>query len=160
MPNSATAKTKSARSLTAAALCVLLLVMAWGGYRAQQIGQPLRAVLNLGGTRYSLETARTTDDKQRGLGGRSALGKTSGMLFVFDDPSSACMWMKDMRFAIDVLWLDSSRRVITAARNLQPDTYPQTYCAPRPATYVVELPAGALAAAHTKDGSSVDLQID
>lgn len=160
MLNFGIVKTKSARSLPIIFLCLLLFAMAWGSYRAQQRSLPERLSLDLGGTRYNLEAARTLQEKQRGLSGRNFLGTANGMVFIFDEPSSACMWMKDMQFAVDMLWLDSGRRVIATAESLQPSTYPQTYCAPRPAAFVVELPSGALAAAKIKDGSVVELHTD
>jgi uncharacterized membrane protein (UPF0127 family) len=65
------------------------------------------------------------------------------MLFVYDknDQANHCFWMKDMRFAIDIVWLDSSKRIVDIARDVQPQTYPNNFCPGRPTAYVLEVRA-------------------
>jgi uncharacterized membrane protein (UPF0127 family) len=50
--------------------------------------------------------------------------------------------MKDMRFPIDMLWLDANGRVVTLRGSVSPDTYPAVFSATEPARFVLELPAG------------------
>lgn len=65
------------------------------------------------------------------------------MLFVFDKEDTWGIWMKDMQFAIDIIWADRTGTIITIARNVTPDTYPQAFYASEPrAIYVLEVPAG------------------
>ena len=59
------------------------------------------------------------------------------MVFVFSAEGQRCFWMKDMNFAIDMVWLDSKKRVIALEQNVQPDSYPDSYCHDG-AQYVVE----------------------
>ena len=66
------------------------------------------------------------------------------------------MWMKDMHFNIDIIWLNESTRITSIAPDLSPSTYPQTYCAD--AKYVVELPAGEAARQGLRVGQTVKLQ--
>lgn len=40
-----------------------------------------------------------------GLSGRDSLPEFGGMLFLFDDPGIHGIWMKGMRFPLDILWL-------------------------------------------------------
>jgi hypothetical protein len=79
----------------------------------------------------------------KGLSGRSGLAAGTGMLFSYEDSSEHCMWMKDMKFNIDIVWFDDSQRITSIVPDLPPDTYPQSYCA-RGKT-VLELPAGTAA---------------
>jgi len=62
------------------------------------------------------------------------------MLFKYENVEKRCMWMKDMKFNIDILWLDGNNRISSIVRDLSPTTYPQSYCAD--AKYVIELKAG------------------
>jgi uncharacterized membrane protein (UPF0127 family) len=64
------------------------------------------------------------------------------MLFVFDRPERYCFWMKDMKFHLDILWLDNSKRIVSIERNMSPRSYPETACPQEAARYVFEVNAG------------------
>jgi uncharacterized membrane protein (UPF0127 family) len=91
-------------------------------------------------TTYKLTTVTTASAQATGLGGRDSLAPDSGMLFSYAGATNRCMWMKGMRFNIDIVWINSSFRITSIVSNVSPGTYPQEYCAT--AQYVVELPAG------------------
>jgi hypothetical protein len=69
------------------------------------------------------------------------------MLFVFDTPGRYGFWMKNMKFSIDILWLDSEETVVHIAENVPPcqdDTCP-VLMPPSDARYVLEIPSGEAA---------------
>lgn len=105
----------------------------------------------------TLEKASTPEQRQRGLSGRQRLLATEGMLFEFDRPEAACMWMKDMHFSLDMVWLDSQQRIIKIAKQVAPETYPQSFCADSPAAYVLELAAGTADMAALQLGQQLRL---
>lgn len=84
------------------------------------------------------------DDKSRALGlsGRESLTSDSGMLFVFDSPDYQCFWMKDMKFPLDIVWLNSDKQVVYLQENVSPDSYPHNFCSDDLSQYVIELNAG------------------
>ena len=88
-----------------------------------------------------LEPAATNDKRLRGLSGRDSLPDGTGMLFIFDRPSEQCMWMKDMKFSIDMMWLNEKKQIIKLATEVTPETYPSSFCS-EDTKYVIELPAG------------------
>lgn len=104
--------------------------------------RPSKATLRSGEVKYSLDIAASESVQQRGLGSKQTLARDEGMLFVFNKPSVRCMWMKDMRFPIDIIWLDSAKKVTYIAANVAPETYPEQYCGDASTKYVVELKAG------------------
>src|SRR3989338_1806519 len=79
---------------------------------------------------------------QQSLSGRSGLAEGEGMLFVFPQDGKYGFWMKDMRFSIDILWLNASGMVVYMAQNVSPDSFPKSFESDVPARYVLELPAG------------------
>ncbi len=99
----------------------------------------------LGSTRQQcvlvLEKVFSEQDKALGLSGRQGLPASRGMLFVFDQPAERCMWMKDMKFSIDILWLDTDKKIVAVEKNLSPPTYPNTFCNAG-SQYVLEVSAG------------------
>jgi uncharacterized membrane protein (UPF0127 family) len=63
--------------------------------------------------------------------------------------------MKDMKFALDMIWLDESKKVVTVKANVTPDTYPGSFCPDGPAQFVIEVPAGTAAGYKFEPGSQV-----
>jgi hypothetical protein len=105
-------------------------------------------MVTVGDTTIYVETAATEVARERGLSGRDSLAPNTGVLFVFDTDGEWGIWMKDMKFSIDILWLAEDGTVVTIAPNTSPDSYPQSFRPTAPAHYVLELPAG-FAAAHS-----------
>ena len=99
-------------------------------------------------TLVCVSVADTVQARQQGLSGRSGLALDEGMLFVFPQDGKYGFWMKDMRFSIDILWLNASGTVVYMAQNVSPDSFPKSFESDVPARYVLELPAG-YAEAHS-----------
>lgn len=111
--------------------------------------------LSVGGTEIVAEIAATPAQQEQGLSGRAGLLPMHGMFFVFNHSDRWGIWMKDMRFSLDILWADENGRVITVEQNVSPSTYPQSFYPQAPALYVVELPAGFIAAHSIAIGSQI-----
>ena len=88
------------------------------------------------------ETVNTPETREKGLSGRTSLANNKGMLFEFQEPGGYCFWMKDMKFNIDVIWLDGEKRIIDIKKDLSPATYPQAFCPILQTKYVIEVNAG------------------
>lgn len=120
--------------LVAAAVLGLILLIG---------GRPHTAIqytLQLNTANYHLDTAVTETEREKGLGGRIGMPADHGMLFVYDEQAQRCFWMKDMRFAIDMVWLDADNRVTAIEREVTPRSYPKIYC--HTGKDFLELPAG------------------
>ncbi len=105
---------------------------------------------------FSLETVTTYEQRQKGLSGRMSLAQDRAMLFVFDGESRRCIWMKDMQFPIDIVWLSGSKQIVAIERNVSPSTYPSSFCHDD-SHYVLEFAAGAVDAADLRIGEHVRL---
>ena len=71
---------------------------------------PARAVIN--GRTFTLEVARDATSRGRGLGGRDAIADDSGMLFIFPQEGLHRFWMKDVGFALDLLYIGRDGAVV------------------------------------------------
>ena len=92
---------------------------------------------------FAIEVVDTPELRTRGLSGRESLGLDTGMLFVFENQSdNNCFWMKDMKFSIDMVWMNEKKQVLNVAKNISPDTYPESFCPVGEAKYGLELNAG------------------
>jgi uncharacterized membrane protein (UPF0127 family) len=114
--------------------------------------------INLKGEQLLLQLANTASEQERGLSGQRSLTGNDGMLFVFAQADEHCIWMKDMRFNIDILWFDADRHLIHQVRNAGPESYPESFCPKTASRYVLELRAGHAERLGLKSGDKLELK--
>lgn len=86
----------------------------------QQVGDELRRErIQINGDLFVVEVAETPRQHERGLSGHALIGDGEGMLFLFDGMESRTFWMKEMTFAIDILWIREGR-IVGIERNIPP----------------------------------------
>ena len=80
-------------------------------------------------TSLRLEVADTDASRTLGLSGRDSLDSGAGMLFTFDAPGIYPFWMKDMKFPLDMVWIDSGKVVdVVTLRPPVPGGPPTAVC--------------------------------
>lgn len=130
------------KRLLIAYICFTVLIAFWIVIKNLQ-GIPTSELITPN-SKISIEIADNSKTRQKGLSGRSPIYEKYGMLFVFENTRlNNCFWMKDMNFAIDMIWMDEQKKVITVAENVGPDTYPNTFCPETPAKYGLEIKANS-----------------
>ncbi len=98
--------------------------------------------LNLNDKKISLIIADTGESRAKGLSDRESLSGDTAMLFVFNKIGKYGFWMKNMKFPIDIIWLDMFENIIYIEKNVKPETYPTVFIPPQNSLYVVEANAG------------------
>ncbi|MGI0074376.1 MAG: DUF192 domain-containing protein, partial [Nitrosotalea sp.] len=73
--------------------------------------------LKIGNVLLDVEIADTLQRQNKGLQYHTPLSYSQGMLFPFTQPQIISIWMKDMQFPIDIIWLDSSGNVLHVEKN-------------------------------------------
>lgn len=99
-------------------------------------------VIKINDTDIKVEIANTPEMRQKGLSGRKELSYGTGMFFIFENPDKHGFWMKDMNFAIDIVWIDEKFNVVGVEKQVSPETFPQIFYPNQEVKYVLELPAG------------------
>jgi hypothetical protein len=94
------------------------------------------------GAQVNAYLANNLKKQKIGLSGFSRLDYNQGMLFVFPDSQMRSVWMKDMDFNIDVIWLDENKIVVDFTKDLPLDSYPETYSSQVPIKYFIEVRSG------------------
>ena len=119
------------------------------------------AVVGLKGQELNVLLAKTPKHHYRGLGKRDSLGEFDGMLFVFPLSRKLGIVMRDMRFPIDIIWLERGEVVdIAPSVQLEPDKGNlelKVYKPRVPANLVLELPAGWAAKHQLKIGDRLQV---
>ena len=144
-------------------LFLLMLVAALGGCDGPQADSPGEARIRIGGSvTYSVDVADDAEERRQGLSGRETMARNTGMLFVFEEEQPRHFWMKDMRFPLDIIWIDGQCRLVDVASdvpvpppNADNDQIPRAQ-SPSPARYVLELNAGEWARAGLSPGDPVE----
>jgi len=102
--------------------------------------------IGLSGPVIQVDTVVSPAALVKGLSDRPSMPKGTGLLFVFPELALQSMWMKGMRFPLDVVWLDENLEVshinYGAAPCIECPSYSSTY----KAAYAIELNAGDAAA--------------
>lgn len=122
----------------------------------EKITAQKRAVV-IGSTSIFVDVADTQEERIQGLSGRESLEDNQGMLFIFEESDKHGIWMKDMKFSIDVIWFNEYGEVIYFVEKARPESYPKTFSSSDNSRYVLEVPAGFIKREGIKMGDRIDL---
>lgn len=99
-----------------------------------------------------------TDEKRiSGLSVFDSIESNEGMLFVFKEEIIPEFWMKNMKFGIDIVWLDEDLNIVGIEKNIDPKTYPETFCPDEEIKLVLEVNAGIARANNLREGDRLEL---
>ena len=89
-------------------LALGLFLLGWSFY--QVWNQPSNissgVILEIGEETFIVEIADNDEERVRGLSLREPIEANRGMLFIFDVSGNYSFWMKDMLFALDIIWIN------------------------------------------------------
>ncbi len=123
--------------------------------KAQKIRNQKYAVL--GESVINIDIAATSSDRTRGLSGRESIDHDYGLFFVFEESGYHGIWMKDMHFPIDIIWIDESMRINHIEKNVKPESFPKVFTPKKKSRYVLELNAGYVDKNGIRIGDQIDL---
>ena len=121
------------------------------------------AWVELAGLRYTVELAADDASRARGLMFRDSMPASQGMLFIHDSEEPQAYWMKNTRIALDILYFDAQRKLVSQQRDVPPCSAGNAcppYPSNAPALYVLELNAGQAQAIGLKDGEELKVSPD
>ena len=109
-----------------------------------------------------VQIADTRPLQARGLMFQEKIPYDQGMLFVFDDENVRSMWMLNMQFALDVLWIDADGKVVHIQKDAQPcksaiETAACTFTNGRNAKYVLEVTSGFVDKYNITENSKLEI---
>jgi len=135
---------------------ILLLVGVLIWQAALSYLMPQTAVVHIGSHRFDAQIADTEKTRQQGLSGTESLSANQAMVFIFDTNHRWPIWMKDMNYPIDIVWLDESKKIVDFVEDVPPESYPEKSFYPKEdARYVVELKSGTVRKKAIRIGDQV-----
>jgi uncharacterized protein len=107
-----------------------------------------------------VELAADDENRAQGLMYRDQLRPGTGMLFLFPQEGEYPFWMKNTRIALDMIWIDSNKRIAHIAHDVQPCQIEDcpSYPPHAQARYVLEVSAGVARAHGLKSGDVLRFQ--
>ena len=105
----------------------------------------------------------TNEQRTKGLSVKDGLAENEAMLFVFDNEAEHTFWMKDMKFPIDIIWIDSDKTIVHIEHNLQPCGYGvlcPTYKPGQDSFYVLETVGGFAEKHDVLQGTRVQFELN
>lgn len=120
-----------------------------------------RSVTLPDGTVIRAEVMTKEADMMRGMMFRDSLPEGRGMMFIHGSAGRFPYWMYQVKVPLDIIWMDSRRRVVEVAPNAQPCQGKQRatdcpqYGGNEDAQLVLELPAGQAAKHGVRPGAVI-----
>ncbi|MDQ3851471.1 MAG: DUF192 domain-containing protein [Thermoproteota archaeon] len=108
------------------------------------------------------DIAATDEQRTKGLSVKDSLDENEAMLFVFEDEAEHTFWMKNMKFPIDIIWIDTDKTVVHIEHNLQPcssELFCPTYKPNDDSLYVLETIAGFAERHDVVKGTMVEFEL-
>jgi len=134
-----------------AALCLALAGPAIG-QDAPQTNLP-RVKLTAGMHLIDAQVAQTSDQRTIGLMFRKDMPQHEGMLFIFEQPSGLCFWMKNTLLPLTAAFVADDGTIVNLV-DMKPQTT-DSHCASKPVRYVLEMNRGWFAKRGFKAGSKL-----
>lgn len=100
----------------------------------------------IGETTVQASVADSIPERIKGLSDTPYLPDGVVKLFAFGAEGEHGIWMKDMNYSIDIIWVEKSGAIVHIEENVAPETYPNSFASSKQAWYVIEAQAGFVAA--------------
>ncbi len=109
-----------------------------------------RSQLMAGMHRLDVQLAQTPEQRQIGLMWRKDMPQHEGMLFVFDQASTQCFWMRNTLIPLTAAFLEDDGTIVNLA-DMKP-LNDDSHCSAKPVRFVLEMNQGWFAKRQIKPG--------
>jgi uncharacterized membrane protein (UPF0127 family) len=98
--------------------------------------------MQIGEVSVLASVAESWTERIRGLSGTPYLPEDVVKLFIFDSSGYHSIWMKDMNYSIDIIWVSEDGEVVHIQSGASPESFPAMFVPETPAKYVIETVEG------------------
>ena len=116
-----------------------------------------RTQLMAGMHRLDVQLALTPEQRQIGLMWRKDMPQHEGMLFVFEQPSTQCFWMRNTLIPLTAAFLEDDGTIVNLA-DMKP-LNDDSHCSTKPVRFVLEMNQGWFAKRQINPGFKLNGQI-
>ncbi len=112
-----------------------------------------RAQLSVGMHLIDAQVAQTPGQREVGLMFREQMPQNEGMLFVFEQPSQQCFWMRNTLIPLTAAFIADDGTLVNL-EDMKPKTL-DSHCSTKPVRYVLEMNQGWFSRKGIKAGFKV-----
>lgn len=112
-----------------------------------------RTRLSAGIHQIDAQVAASSEEHQIGLMFRKEMPQHEGMLFVFENPSRLCFWMKNTLIPLTAAFIADDGAIVNLV-DMKPHSL-ESHCAAKPVRYVLEMNKGWFAKRGLRAGSKL-----
>jgi len=99
-----------------------------------------RVKLSAGMHQIDAQVAQTMEQRSTGLMHRKEMPQHEGMLFVFEQPTKQCFWMKNTLLPLAIAFVGDDGTIVNIDE-MKPQTL-ESHCSDKPVRYVLEMNTG------------------
>lgn len=143
----------------------IVILLFFSGIIVYQINKTpqLKSKVTIDNHTFAVEIATTSAQQQKGLSGRDALPQNQGMLFIFKNPDRYPFWMHQMKFPLDMIYINNNK-IVTIFQNVPVPKDPNdpnipVYAPDSSADKVLEINAGLSKKYDFKKGDIVTFDL-
>ena len=112
-----------------------------------------RVRLTAGIHQINVQLAQTPEQRSVGLMFRKEMPQSEGMLFVFEQPTQQCFWMKNTLLPLTAAFVADDGTIVNLA-DMKPQTT-DSHCSAQPVRYVLEMNQGWFGKKGIKAGAKL-----
>ena len=136
--------------MTKIALSLLISCLAFNSLAQQAQTDLPRTQLQAGMHQMDVQVAATPLQREIGLMNRADMPNHEGMLFVFEQASQQCFWMKNTLMPLTAAFVADDGSIVNLA-DMQPQST-KSHCSEKPVRFVLEMKQGWFAKRGIKPG--------
>jgi uncharacterized protein len=136
-------------SLAALTLLSAVSATSWATDGQPQMNLPV-VQLQAGMHLIQSQVAQTQEQRAMGLMHRKQMPANEGMLFIFEQPSRQCFWMKNTLIPLSIAFIADDGTVVNIDE-MKPQSL-ESHCSAKPVRYVLEMNQGWFAKKGVKPG--------
>lgn len=113
--------------------------------------------VTIGNHNFKVAVADSQEEREIGLSKTKSLSQNQGMIFLFEKPDYYSFWMKNMKFSIDIIYINKDQiiTILDNAQIIKDSKNPIIYSPTQPADKVLEISAGLAKKYKFKKGDKV-----
>jgi uncharacterized membrane protein (UPF0127 family) len=134
-------------------LAATLLVASFSSWAQSPQMNLTRTTLTAGMFQINVQVAQTPEQREIGLMFRPTMPQAEGMLFIFEQPSKQCFWMKNTLLPLTAAFIADDGIIVNLA-DMQPQTT-NSHCSDKSVRYVLEMNQGWFAKKGLKAGHKI-----
>jgi uncharacterized protein len=115
-----------------------------------------RVKLSVGMYQIDAQVAQTGDEHMTGLMFRKEMPQNEGMLFVFEQPTVQCFWMKNTLLPLTAAFVADDGTIVNL-EDMKPQTT-ESHCSKKPVRFVLEMNQGWFTKKGIKPGMKLSGQ--